>query len=238
MNKINSPDKFRNALLGRDLVALDVWSGSDTKLRFRCLSCGNVWSATPNNVLRGRGCPPCRRLSGARSRRKSNKVLHDGGSWLLVDIAGPKHPEATMRISITDWAWLRGEGRVSVGANGYPAARIDGATQRVHRALLPGIREVDHINGDITDNRRSNLRACTRSQNSMNAAVRSNNTSGVTGVSWSRSAKKWHAYLCVEGTRMLSEYHGSRRDAIAARIKAEEKHFGEYRRKDRSTNGK
>ena len=44
--------------------------------------------------------------------------------------------------------------------------------------------EIDHINGDRADNRISNLRKVTKSQNQRNAGQRVNNTSGVHGVNW------------------------------------------------------
>jgi len=44
--------------------------------------------------------------------------------------------------------------------------------------------EIDHINGDRSDNRIANLRKVTKSDNQRNAGKRVNNTSGVHGVNW------------------------------------------------------
>ena len=51
--------------------------------------------------------------------------------------------------------------------------------------------EIDHINQDKADNRLINLRACTHSTNMLNRGLRADNTSGVTGVSYNKAAKKW-----------------------------------------------
>jgi hypothetical protein len=53
--------------------------------------------------------------------------------------------------------------------------------------------EVDHINGDRTDNRACNLRAASRHENCLNKSVRSDSRTGVKGVSWRPDVKKWSA---------------------------------------------
>ena len=88
----------------------------------------------------------------------------------------------------------------------------------------------DHIHGEKSknDNRKNNLRLVTISQNAMNAKLRVNNSSGVTGVRWNKKMNKYIAYIQKEGT---NHYHGSFNnfeDAVKARKEAEKKYFGEY----------
>jgi hypothetical protein len=52
---------------------------------------------------------------------------------------------------------------------------------------------VDHADNNRTNNRIENLRECTNQQNSFNAQISKNNTSGVKGVSWDKSRNKWQS---------------------------------------------
>ncbi len=69
--------------------------------------------------------------------------------------------------------------------------------QLMHRVIMkaPKSLQVDHINGNTLDNRRINLRLCTKSQNMRNQRISKNNTSGYKGVSWNKRAKKWVSYI-------------------------------------------
>ena len=58
---------------------------------------------------------------------------------------------------------------------------------------------IDHINGDRTDNRISNLRSVTKAQNNRNKRLRSDNKSGVTGVHWYNPRNKWRVDVRYNG---------------------------------------
>lgn len=66
-----------------------------------------------------------------------------------------------------------------------------------HHNSLP--KEIDHINRNRFDNRIENLRPTDRSANNINTNIRSNNTSGASGVSFDKRYKKWHVRIGVNG---------------------------------------
>lgn len=87
---------------------------------------------------------------------------------------------------------------------------------------------IDHINGDVLDNRIENLRAATHSQNCMNRRVRFDSKSGVKGVTWKRN--KWHACITLDYKVYSGGYFDNKEDAIAAVDKLRKELHGEFAR--------
>lgn len=86
---------------------------------------------------------------------------------------------------------------------------------QMHREVInaTGTAEVDHINGNGLDNRKTNLRLATRSQNMRNGKLRATNRSGFIGASWHLSAKKWFAQLSINNRRIYLGLFDSAEDA-------------------------
>jgi len=60
---------------------------------------------------------------------------------------------------------------------------------------------IDHINGNRLDNRKENLRICSRGENSRNQALSRGNTSGFKGVTWHKYAGKFFVQITCAGKR-------------------------------------
>ncbi|MFA7308084.1 MAG: HNH endonuclease signature motif containing protein [Hyphomicrobium sp.] len=90
--------------------------------------------------------------------------------------------------------------------------------------------DIDHTNGDRSDNRFCNLREATHTENMRNARKRLDNTSGVKGVCWDNQTNKWRASIRVAGKRLYLGYFSSREDAAAAYERAACEHHGEFAR--------
>lgn len=128
---------------------------------------------------------------------------------------------------IKDYCWcLNNDGYVV----SYPSNSKKIIT--MHR-LIMGFPEsylsVDHKNGENTknDNRKSNLRIATYSQNNMNKGIRNDNKSGITGVCWHKKDKKWAAEISVNKKRYRKKFKNLE-DAIKQRKEWEEMYFGEF----------
>lgn len=81
---------------------------------------------------------------------------------------------------------------------------------------------IDHINGDRTDNRWLNLREVTPRQNAMNCAVRSDSSTGRTGVQPNRRrGRGFVATIKAEGRHLYLGTYGTFDEAVAAREAAE-----------------
>lgn len=113
---------------------------------------------------------------------------------------------------------------------GYRVGKLGGVSYMAHRvvwAIYYGENpesEIDHINGNPSDNRIANLRAADRSINNRNRARLKSNRSGFTGVIWGRSAGKWIAQIEIDGQRKHLGTFAAKEDAIAARQAANEQY--------------
>lgn len=80
--------------------------------------------------------------------------------------------------------------------------------------------EIDHLNGDPSDNRIANLRVADRSGQMQNAKTPSTNTSGYRGVSWCAYKKKWRAQLWKDQKNYKLGWFDSPIEAHQAYLKA------------------
>ena len=106
----------------------------------------------------------------------------------------------------------------------------------MHRLVTncPRDMEVDHIFHKNFDNRKSELRIVTHSQNSKNKSLFSNNTSGVSGVFWNKAANKWETQIKVNYKTIYLGSFDNKEDAIEVRKQAEIEYFGEYQYKTKT----
>lgn len=121
-------------------------------------------------------------------------------------------------------------------SEGYVAAMKNRKTILFHRVVMKcsAENEVDHIYHVLNDNRKIMLRICDDQQNALNRSLRTDNTSGKTGVRWHKKVKKWEARIYKDKKYFCLGYFDNFEDAVCERIKAEKKLFGEFRFKERS----
>lgn len=99
---------------------------------------------------------------------------------------------------LNQWRW-------HIAWNGYVVrGEYNGGNYKnffLHRVIIktPKGMFTDHINHNRLDNRKSNLRICTKSQNGFNRNKQKNNTSGYKGVTFEKQTKKWVARIRFNG---------------------------------------
>ena len=93
---------------------------------------------------------------------------------------------------------------------------------------LTGYKITDHVNGNVLDNRRENLRNCTIAENSRNRKISLINKSGYKGVI--RFRGKWRATITVNNICIFISDYDSKEDAAKAYNQAAIKYHGEFAR--------
>lgn len=143
-----------------------------------------------------------------------------------------------------DFVWLKSPNTdTSIGSvagkkikAGYMLVWIDGRYVQLHRlAWFYAYGEfpklcIDHINGIAYDNRISNLRLATVSENRCNSKLASHNTSGFKGVSWHKASSLWQVQVKKHGKVKCLGYFKSPELAHEAYCKEAKLIHGEFAR--------
>lgn len=128
-----------------------------------------------------------------------------------------------------------------ISGSGYPMTtaykfRADGTRYRttisMHQMIMVvqhGL-EVDHIDKNKLNNRRENLRTCTRSQNLCNGKLQKNNTSGHKGVRWHKASKKWIVTVKKNGVVHYFGVYADLKEAVEVRTREAKRLHGEFYR--------
>ena len=170
-----------------------------------------------------------------RTKRDPNEIIiyNDYAEIIIYDKNCNEKCRALIDIEdvdkVKDYKW-RYSGR-------YILTTVNSKPLRLHRLIMNCDDEdkvVDHINLNVLDNRKSNLRICTQHENDMNHKVNSANKSGITGVCFSNKKNKWRAYIYFNKRNIELGYFDKKDDAIKCRLKAEKYYFGEFSSQNRN----
>lgn len=162
---------------------------------------------------------------------KSNEYIIDGD----VAIGTTNNTREEFYVDLQDLNLVREYcWHVHITQNGYKQlrARIPGENKHILMHALLGCKDYDHIDRNPLNNRRSNLRPATQSQQKLNRGVRVDNKSGVTGVWYvdnnQQRAKRWYAQLIIDKKKILYKSFDTKEEAIIARLQAEADYVGEF----------
>lgn len=120
---------------------------------------------------------------------------------------------------------------------GYYFLSIDGKTYLGHRLVFflelgDWPKEVDHIDGNPSNNKRSNLRIVTSAQNSWNTVKHKDNTSGYKNVFWSNEHQKYRARFMINGKNIEVGLFDDPKEASEKVSEIRAKYHGEFSRKE------
>ncbi len=149
----------------------------------------------------------------------SRKILLTQGKFALVDDEDFE--------CLSQWKWRYDNGYASRSVRkGKKVSRF-----YMHRLIgdIPKDMKTDHINGNPLDNRRSNIRPCTPSQNGMNQHLVTGRSKHK-GIYFFKQNKKWVARIMKEGKRtFLGSFNYEKEAAKAYNVAATEL-FGKFAR--------
>lgn len=120
------------------------------------------------------------------------------------------------------------------GRNNYLVCNYAGKRYMLHNLVMHNIgtdKIVDHINGNTLDNRRENLRLCSRHENSINRKPNKGKTlpKGVRYKPANRN--KYTAFIHINKKEVNLGSYATLDEALAVRLEAEKKYYGDFRRR-------
>ena len=187
--------------------------------------CGNYKKKNSKYVKMGKGCGYCG-LYLDENEKPHNKYDLSGEYGIGYTSNGEEfYFDKEDYQKIKEYAWY-------LDKDGYVVTK-DADTKkmiRMHRLVMNASEgmDIDHRHRKTNDNRKSQLREVTRSQNLMNRGIREDNTSSVTGVSWHKARSKWRAYITINGKTKHLGFFINKEEAIEARLKAELELYGTF----------
>lgn len=164
---------------------------------------------------------------------------------LLPLVALVKYLEAHLHYNPDTGRWKTVSGHHRVARwvdrrcdhHGYPIININKKTYLAHRLAFLWMTGkmplgIDHADGDKKNNKWSNLRPATTSQNLANAKISRRNTSGYKGVFWDKKLKRWTAIVVFQQKTVFRRTYRDINDAVVARQRIFSQYFGEFARHD------
>jgi hypothetical protein len=154
------------------------------------------------------------------------KYINVRCTWSRTPLRFQVDPEDYERLARFAWRAFRDS-----RGNVYACRKMRGGyAVLMHRAILraPRRKLVDHESRDTLDNRKRNLRICTKSENAINSKLHCDNASGFRGVYQSANGRTYYAQATVRGqTHHLGTYRTAREGA-RAHARHMLKHFGAF----------
>lgn len=213
------------------LIALRWFKNEDEKITWECkCDCGNTTYVSSGNLLSGhtKSCGCLQKEKNNEAHKKYNEYYICGD---IVFVKFINYNEYFL-CDLEDWdnlkeyCWYKDIG-------GYAVSLKHKKTIRFHRIVMncKDGEQIDHdfqVSNGVCDNRKSNLRICDNSKNGMNHTMRSDNKSGVIGVSWSNERNKWVSQIVIDGDHKYLGRFINFEDAVKTRLKAEKEYFKEF----------
>lgn len=193
-----------------------VYRGHDTKWLCKC-SCGNLIVVRGSYLRNGhtKTCGNC-----IRYENENDHIRCTVGSGLSFIFDAEDYKK------VSQYKW-------SVSQGGYVLGYKNSERIKLHQLILNNSSMiVDHINGDPSDCRRSNLRLATQHQNTYNSSLAKSSTTGYKGVCLDKRRGKYMAHIHPNGKMKFLGYFDDPRSAALAYDKAAVLFFGDFAKRN------
>lgn len=205
--------------------SLVEYVNNKTTVKIICREHG-IFEQTPSKHTKGHGCKKCACGNNAikiktRINKKRNWDFNQPEDYKLIPLSSGNFTKVSNEDfnRLKDINWTESSGY----AINYDYGKLSRVVLNAPKGLL-----VDHKNHNTLDNRRSNLRLCTKQQNSWNTRSERRSTSNYKGVSWYKQIGKWKAQITKDGVKHSLGYFKTEEEAARAYDEKAIELFGEF----------
>lgn len=172
-----------------------------------------------------------------KHRPKMNKASFHESEWGFVKSLLLYEPGTGIFTWKVNRAYIIKAGEVAgCDHQGYTRITVAGRAVLAHRLAWFYVHgkwpemDIDHVNRSLSDNRISNLRLCTHSENMANKKTQVNNKADLKGVSWDKKSNKWRAQIAKDGKKFHLGFFVDPSEAHAAYVSASIQKHGQFAR--------
>ena len=194
------------------------------KVKIICKEHG-VFEQSVYNHLVGQNCPICIKFSRVEKRKDFSYVIPPEGASIIPLTKGKYalvDEEDYERVNQYNWF---------VHINQYASTRLESKQILLHRFIMDAKKGefVDHINFNGLDNRKINLRICSKAENQTHQRPSKNKfKTAFKGVYWIKSKNKWRVEVSKMGIRYYMGYYYDEIEAARAYDKKAKELFSEF----------
>lgn len=165
--------------------------------------CGNTFYMWQTKILYTlKGIVKCSCIKNPITYKSDYAIIHIKDKEVLVDL------DDISKVSFHSWC---------LNTGGYAVATINKKITLMHRLIFNTTMNIDHINNNKLDNRKTNLRSCTKGQNNYNRRkTQKTVTSKYIGVSYCPTKNKWRTQITHEYKNIFIGYFDSELEGAKA----------------------
>lgn len=133
------------SVISPNIQVIGIYTDAKTKILHKCKIDGCEWYSTPNNILRGHGCPKCGKKSTSQKLLKThneyiNMVAESNPTIEVLGVYINNHTNILHRCKIDNYKWMAKPANILTG---YGCPKCSGCIKKTHEDYVDELKEIN-----------------------------------------------------------------------------------------------